>query len=278
MLAKEQFDEAKKYLTPAQFGLVAAPLEKLTLAAREAKEPAAHAAACLKLGNAWASARGKLLTYPLDTDERRHEVYLDHSAEADVRRADSAPFVGASGNYKLDLENRDELRHAFNWWLEASDAKPGSPETAQALWLALKAMPPIADVSPFTVERAGTRKWGDVARKLYDRLRTECPDSVEAKRYAVTWGFAVPKKEVPDDPGAHFSTPYMRNPVGERMKGSDAMGILVDTADYQESQALSAKIASLEAASRRRRYSRKGTRGKAEKLRGPGAPSLYRQY
>ena len=136
LLAKEQFDEAKKYMTPAQFGLVAAGLEKLTSAAREAKEPAARAAACLKLGDAWAAARGKLLTYPLDTNERRNDVYISFSAETNVRRADSAPFIGATGNYKQDLENRDELRHAFNWWLESSDAQPGTPQTAPALWCA----------------------------------------------------------------------------------------------------------------------------------------------
>ena len=205
LLAKEQFDEAKKYLTPAQFGLVAAGLEKLTKAAREAKEPAARAAACLKLGDAWAAARGKLLTYPLDTNERREKVYINFSAEADVRRTDAAPFIGATGNYKQDLENRDELRHAFNWWLEASDAQPGTPQTAQALWRALKAMPQIADVSPFTFERAVSRKWGDVARKLYDRLRTECADSVEAKRYAVAWDFTLrkPKKKKPTTTMCH---------------------------------------------------------------------------
>lgn len=202
LLAKEQFDEAKKYLTPAQWSLVAESLEKLTQAAKAEKDPAARAAACLKLGDAWAAARGKLLTYPLDTDETRRKVYVDFSAEADGRRADAAPFIGAAGNYRLDLENRDELRHAFNWWLEASDAQPGTPQTAQALWRALRAMPQIADVSPFTYERALSRKWGDVAKKVYDRLRTECADSVEAKRYAVAWDFPAPKKpdHAADDP------------------------------------------------------------------------------
>ncbi len=194
LLAKEQFDEAKKFLTPAQWGLVAGPLETLTQAAKAAKDPAARAAACLKLGDAWAAARGKLLTYPLDTNETRRKAYITFSSEANGRRADSAPFIGATGNYRLDLENRDELRHAFNWWLEASDAQPGTPQTAQALWRALKAMPEIADVSPFTYERALTRKWGETAKKLYDRLRTECADSVEAKRYAVAWDFPAPKK------------------------------------------------------------------------------------
>jgi len=222
LLAKEQFDEAKKYLTPAQWSLVAEPIEKLTQAAKAEKDPAARATACLKLGDAWAAARGKLLTFPLDTDETRRRVYIAFSSEANGRRADAAPFIGATGNYRLDLENRDELRHAFNWWLEASDAQPGTPQTAQALWRALKAMPEIADVSPYTYERALTRKWGDVAKKLYDRLRTECADSVEAKRYAVAWDFPVPKKPdyAADDPTYHI----IRDAAGVKLPADEIFG------------------------------------------------------
>jgi outer membrane protein assembly factor BamD (BamD/ComL family) len=199
LLAREQFDEAKKFMTPAQWGLFAGPIEALTQAARAAKDPAARAAACLKLGDAWAAARGKLLTFPLDTHETRGKVFINFPAEANTRRADSAPFVGAAGNYKLDLENRDELRHAFNCWLEASDAQPGTPLTAQALWRALRAMPQIADVSGYAYERAVARNWGDTSRKLYDRLRTECADSVEAKRLAVAYDFPAPKKPKPEE-------------------------------------------------------------------------------
>ena len=53
---------------------VAGYIERDYTSAREAKEPAAHAAACLKLDDAWAAARGKQLTYPLDTDETRRKV------------------------------------------------------------------------------------------------------------------------------------------------------------------------------------------------------------
>ncbi len=198
LLAKEQFEEAKKYLTPAQFGLIAGPLETLTKAARAAKDPAARAQACLALGDAWAAARGQLLTYPLDTDQNRRLVYPNEDAYADVRRAAAAAVFGYAGNFRLDLENRDELRHAFNWWLAASDAQPGTATTATALWRALRAMPLIADVSPFTDERARTRQWADVSRKLYDRLRKECASSVEARRSAVTWNFPAPKKRPPE--------------------------------------------------------------------------------
>ena len=244
LLAREQFDEAKKYLTPAQYGLVAEGLEKLTIAARAAKDPAARAAACLKLGDAWAAARGKLLTYPLDTHERRNGVYRDYSTHTNERRVESAPFIGATGNYKLDLENRDELRHAFNWWLEASDAQPGTPQNAPVLWRTLKAMPQIADVSTFTFERAVARKWGDVARKLYDRLRTECPDSVEAKRYAVAWDFAAPKKPAGGNDGEAVSAE--RDPAGTGISGATALGVEGPTVEYQDLAAFTADVAALE--------------------------------
>ncbi len=224
LLAKEQFDEAKKYMTPAQWELFAGPLARLTKAAQDAKEPAARGAACRKLGDAWAAARGKLLTYPLDTDETRREVFLDFTAEANARRVASAPFVGATGNVALDLEGRDELRHAFAWWLEASDAQPGTPQTAQALWLALRAMPLIADVSPFTFERAVARKWSDTARKLYDRLRTECPSSPEALRLAVAWDFTAPKKRAKGENDDEIDTLH-RHPAGEDLRGMDALKV-----------------------------------------------------
>jgi len=139
LLAKEQFEEARKFMTPAQFELVAGPIAKLTTAAHDAKEPAARAAACLALADAWATARGKLLTYPLDTDKYRGEVYTGESANANARRLEAAAIFGYGGNLRLDLENRDELRHAFNWWVEASDAQPGAATTATALWRALRA-------------------------------------------------------------------------------------------------------------------------------------------
>ncbi|MEP6669468.1 MAG: hypothetical protein ABJF10_09965 [Chthoniobacter sp.] len=263
LLAKEQFDEAKKYLTPAQYGLVAANLEKLTLAARAAKEPAVRAAACLQLGDAWAAARGRLLTYPLDTDGRRHDVYIDFSADADVRRADAAPFIGATGGYKLDLENRDELRHAFNWWLEASDAQPGTPQTAQALWRALKVMPQIADVSPYTFERAVARQWGDAARKLNDRLHAECADSVEAKRYAVIWDFTAPKPPKKED---EYVSPH-RGSAGSGISGAQALEVAaVENNEGNGAAGLSVSIASLEEEAGAADV--KKVRAKAEALRG----------
>jgi TolA-binding protein len=247
LLTKEQFDEAKKYLTPAQFGLVAGPLEKLTIAAREAKEPAARAAACLALGDAWAAARGMLLTYPLDTDKTRSEVYPNEEAYADLRRSEAATVLGYTGNFRLDLENRDELRHAFNWWIEASDAQPGTAATATALWRALRSMALIADVSPYTYERARARKWDEVSRKLYERLRTECADSVEAKRYAVFWDFPGPKKRNPDE----YAGRGDRDATGAVLPAAEALGLeMEDRDDSKERQTLATDVQQLVAEAR----------------------------
>jgi outer membrane protein assembly factor BamD (BamD/ComL family) len=262
LLAKEQFEEAKKYLTPAQFGLVAGPLETLTKAAREATEPAARAAACLALGDAWAAARGKLLTYPLDTDKTRREVYPYEDAYANVRRAEAAAVLGYTGNFRLDLENRDELRHAFNWWLEASDAQPGTATTATALWRALRAMPLIADVSPFTEERARARQWEGVSRKLYDRLRQEIPDSAEARRCAVTWTFPAPKKRPPDEDYGRQD----RDAAGAKLPVLEVFGLEQEyPANGPEIDALSEQVEEL--ASDARHANLEVVKARVEKLR-----------
>jgi TolA-binding protein len=206
-LARERFAEAKPFMTEAEWKLMAGPLEELTSAAQTAKTPAEKAATAMKLAEAWAAARGKLLTVPLDTEEWRKRLYKDDHAAANFRRIENGKALGFSDVLPLDLESRDELRHAFNWWLVASDAQPRSPLAAAAIWRALRAMPDIALVSTFTLDRAAARKWGEVSKKLYDRLEKEHPEAPETKRLAVYWTFPPGKGE--------DGTPLMR---GEEVK------------------------------------------------------------
>lgn len=194
-LAAERFAEARPFMPPAQWDQTAGPLAELQAAAQAAKTPAEKAATAAKLANAWAAARGKLLTAPLDTEEWRREVFKDDHGRANFRRVENGPALGFKGPMVLDLENRDELRHAFNWWLAASDAQPKTPAAATAVWKALRAMPDIAQVSTFTLDRAATKKWEDTARKLYDRLEKEHPAAPETKRLAVWWTFPPGKTE-----------------------------------------------------------------------------------
>ncbi len=194
-LAREQFAEAQKYMTPAQWQLAAGPLADLIAAAKAAKSPAEKATTAMNVADAWAAARGRLLTAPLDTEEWRRAVFKDDHARANIQRIENAAALGLKGATVLDLENRDELRHAFNWWVAASDEAPGTPSSATAVWRALRSMRDIADVSLFTLDRAQTKKWPETAHKLYDRLQKENPASPEAKRLAVWWTFPAAKND-----------------------------------------------------------------------------------
>lgn len=194
-LARERFAEAQQFMPAAEWKLVAEPLATLAAAEKAAKTPADKAAAAVKLADAWAAARGRLLTVPLDTDEWRIAVMKDEHPLMNSRRMENAAAMGLKGATVLDLENRDELRHAFNWWITASDAQPRGPLAASAVWKALRSMRGIADVSSFTLDRAEGKKWQEVSRKLYDRIQTDYPDSPEAKRFAVWWTFPKGKSE-----------------------------------------------------------------------------------
>jgi TolA-binding protein len=189
-LAQENFAEAKKFLSSDEFKLVAANLETLTKAA--AGNPQEKAEDMVKLGNAWAEARGKLLRAPLDT-----KVYFLRrygGLDAMQRRANGRSL--RLKNVDPELEERDELRHASRWWLNAARARPGTPLGAQARWKALEAMPKIAAASEYAEELAREIKGEAVSREIYERLRKESPDSAEAKKLAAYWSFPpAPKAE-----------------------------------------------------------------------------------
>jgi TolA-binding protein len=187
-LAQENFAEAKKFMPPDEFKLVAANLETLTKAA--AGNPQEKAEDMVKLGNAWAEARGKLLRAPLDT--KVHFLRRYGGLDAMQRRANGRSL--SLKNVDPELEERDELRHASRWWLNAARARPGTPFGAQARWKALNAMPKIAAASEYAEERAREIKGETVSREIYERLRKEAPDSVEAKRLAAYWSFPPPAK------------------------------------------------------------------------------------
>lgn len=181
-LAREDFAEAKEYLTPAQWALTAEKIESLTAAEQGAQSPAESAKICAELGDSWAAARGKLLTYPLDAEKLRREIFADDAAAADVQRLVNAKALGLDAQADAEMENRDELRHAFEWWRKAA--------TPAALWHALEAIPAIADVSPYTRQRAAATKAGAVSRQIYDQLRRDFPTSREARDLAVYWNFS----------------------------------------------------------------------------------------
>ncbi len=187
-LAQENFAEAKKFMPADEFKRIAANLETLTKAA--AGNPQEKAEDMVNLGNAWAEARGKLLRAPLDT--KVHFLRRYSELDAMQRRANGRSL--SLKNVDPELEERDEMRHASRWWLNAARARPGTPLGAQARWKALDAMPKIAAASEYAEERAREIKGEAVSREIYERLRKEAPDSVEAKRLAAYWSFPPPVK------------------------------------------------------------------------------------
>jgi hypothetical protein len=193
-LAKENFAEAKKFMADAQPDSVAANLGKLSGKTASAKTPDARAQAMFELGNAWADARGKLLERPLESGSATQAIFFSDYEQAALRRRENGRALGFK-NTDSELEERDELRHASRWWMRAARAVPGTQLAATARWKALDAMPKIASASDYAFYRAVEIKADAVSRELYDRLRAECPDSIEAKKYAVYWSFPMPTRK-----------------------------------------------------------------------------------
>jgi TolA-binding protein len=205
-LAQENFGEAQKFLTNKDAKAIATKLEKLTAAATNA--PGDKADQMLELGNAWADLRGKVLRVPLDAAAAAPNVVLgivspEPSAAAPitllqrnpaltlVHRRENARSIGLK-NPDNELSERDELRHASRWWMNAARARPGSPLAAEARWKALEAMPKLARASDYAEQLAREIKGESVSRELYQRLRTESPNSKEATRLAAYWSFPEP--------------------------------------------------------------------------------------
>ncbi len=199
-LAQENFAEATKFIPPGQLKLAAEKLETLTKAA--AGSGAEKADTMSQLGDAWAEARGKLLRVPLDV-RGNWEDSLDQNAITRRQNGQSLQFKEVD----TELEQRDELRHAARWWLAAAMARPGTPLSARARWKALETMPKIARASEYAEERAREIKGKAISREIYEKLREESPDSVEARRLAAYWSFPQPSDfgdQVVDDDFSGF--------------------------------------------------------------------------
>ena len=222
-LAVENLSAARKYITDPALLASVTSLEELTQAANQAKGPKAKAAAMNQLGDAWAAARGKLLRAPLDT-RAGTDIFGDEREQAALRRRENGRSLGYH-DIDATLEERDELRHASRWWMCAARAVPGTELAAQTRWKALAAMPQIADGSLFAFLRAVETDAAATSRQLYDRLRSECPDSIEARKYAAYWTFPLPPKS------PYYEFIRFRNETGRRE--ANAIGAMGYTAlDY----------------------------------------------
>ena len=187
-LAAEDFANAQKFMTAADWNLRAAVLEQATRAAASSKGME-KARTALQVGDAWAAQRKKLLPFPLDSKENRSAVFAGEDAGANLFRRENGRALLPKAQLDANLEEREELRHALRWWLRAANAQPGSDLAATALWRALQALPKIADVSAYSLARAVEDDSEKEARKILERLRRECPQSREARLLAVPWSF-----------------------------------------------------------------------------------------
>jgi hypothetical protein len=106
------------------------------------------------------------------------------------------------------------------------------------LWQALQAIPKIADVSPYSLQRGLETDAERESRTLYDRLRKEFSQSREATQFAVYWTIPAlpPPAELPGwrDPNFSGSLSY-----------EDAFGLGDDYANAAEWATLVARALAL---------------------------------
>jgi outer membrane protein assembly factor BamD (BamD/ComL family) len=138
------------------------------------------------MAETWASVRGRL-TLPSVEDEG---VFGDEFYKGWASRYRNAVSAGYSSEAAAEeLEDRDELRHAYRYYLQAADASNDKKLIARALWRANDALRNMAELSPWSTERAFAKNDSAMSRQLHERLLRECPNSPEAKRLSVWWSF-----------------------------------------------------------------------------------------
>ncbi len=139
----------------------------------------------MEMAEFWVLNRKMLPAMPLDSLDSRGE--LEMNANAGTARAANALAL----NYEhpeVELESREGLWHAVRWWSKASLTK--DPAVApKALWSIIKARRTIAEVSPYTWQRAIDGQAGEDSWTDYQLILKSYPDSPEAGE-VVFWTFA----------------------------------------------------------------------------------------
>jgi TolA-binding protein len=176
-------------LAPAAWTAAVDHLARLTQEVRAPSAPNTKAEKLFALAETWSSLRGRLTLPAVDDFHMcNHEFY-----EAWRQRQRNAQAAGFSPGAAADeLENRDEMRHAFRYYLQSADAVPGTMLAARALWRANDAIRRMAELSPWSTARAFETNAAGFSRQLHERLARECPESEEAKRLSVWWSFPPP--------------------------------------------------------------------------------------
>ncbi len=185
-LANEDFVGALRYSDPADttknYEDLQARSERLrvVLGAEAAKED-------WKIADYWMKETKLPLASPLDNVETRTFVFADEMVAGLQRQVN-----GRVLNYvdpDSELEGRNPYQHASSWWTRTAAADHAGPLAPAALWKVIDAQQKIVETSPYTQKRAMDTDQAAKVRKLYDTLRSQYPDSREAKDKAVYWTF-----------------------------------------------------------------------------------------
>jgi len=161
-------------------------LKSLAEEAAKTAPPKVRAGKLFALAEAWSSVRGRFTLPSLDDDW----VFGSEYYKSWMLRRQNARLIGVSSAQAAEeLHERDELRHAFRYYLRAADCERGTPLAARALWRANDALRGMAELSPWSGAQAFETNATTLSRQLHERLLKECPDSEEAKRLSVWWSF-----------------------------------------------------------------------------------------
>ncbi len=152
-----------------------------------ATDRAAKAHSLMRLGAQWEAARGKLTSPSLDP----MGIFNSEAEIADLQRRKNARLLGlATREASEELDRRDETWHALQAYLNASELAADKATRARALAAANRCLFRMAELTPYQAGRAAEKHCGALSRALYERLKTECAGTPEA-RAAVYYTFAA---------------------------------------------------------------------------------------
>lgn len=172
-------------------------LSRLTREASATSKVPGQAAKLWALAEAWESARGRLLLSSADDYGMLHNEFY----QTWTQRQANARYAGFAKGAAAELESRDELQHAYRYYLAAAEATPGTPLAARALFRANETLRKIAELSPWSSAHAFETNAAADSKALHERLRRESPQSEEAKR--IVWWTFPPPAELAWMPGDH---------------------------------------------------------------------------
>ncbi len=200
-LAAEDFGKARKYARATEHTdeqlFLAKSIDSLEGLTKEANQAGSgQADKMFALGKAWADVRGKVLRAPLGTRTSFAGRHWDYDP---LTKRNNGVALGQA-KVEEQLDDLDELHHSARWWMRAARLAPGSPTGAKARLLALETMPKIARASTYGETRAREIGAGKVSREIYDKLRSESPQSLETSE-AAYWS-------IPDTTPLHEHDPW----------------------------------------------------------------------